>query len=102
VSRGIVTGVNNVGYVTGELGGPTTWVEANLNQGQRDNLYEFFKNINPIVFFPGQGLIVWGQKTSASAASALDRVNVVRLVMYIKRQLRKGSFPFVFEPNDKI
>lgn len=102
VSRGIVTGVNNVGYVTGELGGPTTWVEANLNQGQRDNLYEFFKNINPIVFFPGQGLIVWGQKTSAPAASALDRVNVVRLVMYVKRQLRKGSFPFVFEPNDKI
>ncbi len=101
-SRGVVTGVSRVGYVTGALGTPTTFVEANLNQGQRDILYESFKNINPIVFFPGQGLIVWGQKTSAPAASALDRVNAVRLVMYLKRALRKGSFPFVHEPNDRI
>ena len=47
-------------------------------------------------------MIVWGQKTSYGAASALDRVNVMRLLMYIKRALRKGAFPFVFEPNDKI
>lgn len=102
VRRGTVSGVSKVGYVTGSLGTATTFVESNLNQGQRDNLYEFFKNINPIVFFPGRGLIVWGQKTSYGAASALDRVNVMRLLMYIKRQLRKGAFPFVFEPNDKI
>lgn len=102
VSRGSVSGVSTVGYVSGSLGTANTFVEANLNQGQRDALYQSFRNINPIVFFPGQGLIIWGQKTSAAAASALDRINVVRLVMYIKRQLRKGSFPFVFEPNDKI
>jgi hypothetical protein len=102
IRRGTVTGVNQVGYVSGTLGGPTTFVETNLNAGQRDNLYESFKSINPIVFFPQQGMIVWGQKTSAGATSALDRVNVMRLVMYIKRQLRKGAFPFVFEPNDKI
>lgn len=102
VSRGAVTGVASVGYVSGTLGTPTLFNEVNLSQGQRDILYESYKNINPITFFPGQGLIVWGQKTSAGAASALDRVNVVRLVMYIKRQLRKGAFPFVFEPNDKI
>lgn len=102
VRRGAVSGVAKVGYVSGTLGTATTFVESNLNQGQRDNLYEYFKNINPIVFFPGRGLIVWGQKTSYGAASALDRVNVMRLVMYIKRQLRKNSFPFVFEPNDKI
>lgn len=101
VSRGLVTGVSKVGYVTGTLGTATTFVESNLNQGQRDNLYEFFKNINPIVFFPGRGLLVFGQKTSYSAASALDRINVVRLVMYTKRALRKGTFPFLFEPNDK-
>lgn len=100
--RGVVSGIQTVGFVTGTLGTPTTFIESNLNQGQRDNLYEFGKNINPIVFFPGRGLLVWGQKTSAPAASALDRVNVVRLVMYLKRALRKGSFPFVFEPNDKI
>jgi len=102
VRRGLVTGVSRVGYVSGSLGTPTTFVEANLNQGQRDNLYEFYKNINPIVYFPGRGILIWGQKTSASAASALDRVNVVRLIMYIKRSLRKGAFPFVFEPNDQI
>lgn len=102
VRRGLVTGVSKVGYVTGELGTPTTFIECNLNQGQRDNLYEFYKNINPIVYFPGRGIIIWGQKTAASAASALDRVNVVRLVMYMKRGLRKGAFPFVFEPNDQI
>lgn len=100
--RGLVTGVSKVGYVTGTLGTATTFVESNLNQGQRDNLYEFFKNINPIVFFPGRGILIWGQKTSATAASALDRVNVVRMLMYLKRSLRKGAFPFVFEPNDQI
>lgn len=100
--RGVVTGVSKVGYVSGTLGTATTFVESNLNQGQRDNLYEYYKNINPIVFFPGRGMIIWGQKTSANAASALDRVNVMRLLMYVKRQLRKGAFPFVFEPNDQL
>lgn len=102
VRRGSVTGVVQVGYVSGTLGSATTFVETNLNAGQRDNLYESFKSINPIVFFPQNGMIIWGQKTSAGAASALDRVNVMRLLMYIKRALRKGAFPFVFEPNDKI
>ena len=102
VARGLVTGVSQVGYYTGTPGTATTFVECNLNDGQRDNLYEYDKNLNPITFFPGRGLLVWGQKTSAPAASALDRINVVRLVMYLKRSLRKGSMPFVFEPNDKI
>lgn len=102
VSRGVVTGASQVGYVTGTLGSATTFVEVALNDGQRDNLYEYNKNINPITFFPGRGLLVWGQKTSAPAASALDRVNVVRLVAYLRRILRKGAMPFVFEPNDQI
>lgn len=102
IRRGTVTGVTQVGYVSGTMGSPTTFIETNLNQGQRDNLYEFSKNINPIVFFPQQGLVIWGQKTSAAAASALDRVNVMRLLMYIKRSMRKNSYAFIFEPNDKI
>lgn len=101
-ARGLTFNVARVGYVTGDLGTPTTFVQVNLNQGQRDNLYEYYKNINPITFFPGRGILVWGQKTSAPAASALDRINVVRLVMYLRRVLRKGAFPFVFEPNDQI
>ena len=102
VSRGLTFGPTKVGYVTGDLGTATTFVEANLNNGQRDNLYEYNKNINPIVFFPGRGILIWGQKTSAPAASALDRINVMRLVMYLRRVLRKGAMPFVFEPNDQI
>jgi hypothetical protein len=102
VARGVVTGVSKVGYFSGTPGTATTFVEANLNDGQRDNLYEYDKNINPITFFPGRGLLVWGQKTSAPTASALDRINVVRLVMYVRRSLRKGLLGFVFEPNDKV
>jgi len=102
LQRGVVTGVSKVGYVTGTLGTASTFVELNLNVGQRDNLYEYDKNLNPITFFPGRGIVVWGQKTSAPAASALDRINVVRLVAFLRRTLRKGAMPFVFEPNDQI
>ena len=100
--RGVVTGISKIGYVSGDLGEATRFVECNLNQGQRDILYKAPSNINPIVNFPAQGMVIWGQKTSQTVASALDRVNVVRLCMYLKRALRKGAFPFVFEPNDQI
>lgn len=100
--RGLVTGISNVGYVSGQLGSPTTFEELHLNQGQRDDLYKYFTNLNPITFFPGRGIVVWGQKTSAPAASAMDRVNVSRLMKYIKRMLRKHTLSFVFQPNDQI
>jgi hypothetical protein len=100
--RGLCPHLVSVGYVSGTLGGPTTFVEEFLNTGTRDELYEFPKNINPIAFIPGRGILVMGQKTVASAQSALDRVNVSRLLKYIKRNLRKGLFPYLFEPNDKI
>lgn len=100
--RGLVSGLTDVGFVSGTLGTPTTFVPTAVNQGQRDNLYKYFTNINPIVFFPGRGILVWGQKTSAPDASALDRLNVMRLVAEIKRQLRKNTLSFVFEPNDKL
>lgn len=102
ISRGLTFNVSRVGYVSGTLGTATTFIEASLNEGQRENLYEYDKNVNPIVFFPGRGILVWGQKTSSPAASALDRINAVRLVMYLRRTLRKGAMPFVFEPNDQI
>lgn len=102
VARGLVTGVSKLGFYTGQAGTANTFVECNLNDGQRDNLYEYDKNINPITFFPGRGMLVWGQKTSAPAASAIDRINVARLIMYLRRSLRKGGMPFVFEPNDKV
>jgi len=100
--RGQVSGVTDVGYVSGQLGTPTQFVSVALNQGQRDNLYKYFTNLNPIVFFPGRGILIWGQKTSSPSASALDRINVSRLVMKIKRDLRKNIMDFVFQPNDQL
>jgi hypothetical protein len=104
IRRGLITGISNIGYVSGELGTPTTFVEVSLNPGQRDALYQYAASgdINPLVFFPGSGFLIWGQKTSAPAASAMDRVNVSRLIKYIKRQLRRNTLSFVFEPNDQL
>lgn len=100
--RGVVTGISDVGYVTGTLGTATTWVSTPLNGGQRDVLYEFNKNINIIPFFPGRGITVFGQKTSYSLSSALDRINVMRMLMKIKRDIRKAAMAYLFELNDRI
>lgn len=99
--RGVVNGVTDIGYVTGTLGTATTFVHTPLNQGQRDTLYAQTACINPITIFPGQGISVFGQKTSVAVASALDRVNTVRALNKIKRDLRKLSMPFLFELNDR-
>lgn len=101
-NRGIVTGVSRMGYYTGTPGAATTFIETVLNVGQRDNLYKDGTNLNPITFMPGRGVLIIGQKTSASVTSALDRINVMRLLAHIRRALRKSTFAFVFEPNDSI
>ena len=103
--RGLVSGVSDVGYLTGMLGNATKFVSTPLNQGQRDILYETAAatgRINIIPVFPGKGILVFGQKTSAPSASALDRINVMRLMVMIKRDIRKASFAYLFELNDRI
>lgn len=94
LTRGIVTNATNFGYVTAE----GEFQPLALNNGQRDTLYA--NKINPLVNFPGQGLCVWGQKTLSPFASALDRVNVARLVAYLREQFDPLARPFIFEPND--
>jgi hypothetical protein len=98
--RGLTSGVSNIGYISGTLGTATTFIPTPLNQGQRDILYQSPNNVNPIPYFPGRGIMVFGQKTSASATSALDRVNVMRLLVKIKRDIRKAAFAYLFELND--
>ena len=71
-----------------------------MNEGQRDTLYS--NKINPIAQFPGRGLAVFGQKTLNANASALDRVNVARLIVYIRERLDDIVKPFLFEPNDDV
>ena len=71
-----------------------------MNEGQRDTLYS--NKVNPIAQFPGRGLAVFGQKTLNPNSSALDRVNVARLLVYIREQLDDAVKPFLFEPNDEL
>jgi phage tail sheath protein FI len=69
-----------------------------LNSTDRDDLYE--ARINPIVRFPGTGFVIFGQKTLQSTKSALDRVNVRRLVLALKRDVGEVASRFLFDQND--
>ena len=95
LTRGALSGISNLGVVNAE----NEFVPVALNQGARDALYE--KSINPLVNFPGQGLYIWGQKTLYPQSSALDRVNVGRLLAYLRERFDVIARPFIFEPNDK-
>jgi phage tail sheath protein FI len=70
---------------------------VDLNRANLDNIYD--ADINPITDFPGTGVVVWGQKTLLAAASALDRVNVRRLLIDIRRKVRAIANSLLFEPN---
>jgi hypothetical protein len=94
--RGGITNASSTGYVNNE----GEFVSVSLNEGQRDTLYS--NNINPITFISGAGLVNFGQKTRARGASALDRINVARLVIYLRSQLNTLAKPYIFEPNDTI
>lgn len=72
-------------------------IELRLNQAQRNELYE--NRINAIAAFPNQGICVWGQKTLQAKPSALDRVNVRRLLITLKKFIASSSRYLVFENN---
>jgi hypothetical protein len=67
-------------------------------QGDRDLLYE--NQVNPIQTFRGEGNVIWGQKTEQFLASALDRVNVRRLLIVLEKSISIGLQAFVFEPDN--
>jgi hypothetical protein len=71
--------------------------ERKLSQANRDTLYE--ANVNPIASFPGIGTVVYGQKTLQKSASALDRVNVRRLLISLKSYIGQVAQTLVFEQN---
>lgn len=95
--RGLIDNATNIGYVSDVTG---EFVTIKTNVGIRDVLYT--NQINPMVFFTGNGLLNYGNKSSFNSSSALDRINVARLVAYIRRQLTLAARPFVFEPNDQL
>jgi phage tail sheath protein FI len=80
-------------------GGLSTVVRAEkkLTQSQRDTLYQ--NKVNPIATFPGTGVVVYGQKTLQTKASALDRVNVRRLLIALKSYISQVAQNLVFEQN---
>ena len=95
--RGLVDNAARLGYVNAQTG---EFVTIATGQGVRDVLYE--NRINPITFIPGSGIVNYGNKTVASSPSALDRINVARLVAFIRARLEQIANSFVFEPNDQV
>ena len=87
------------GFRRGRLTKPTE-VEVNLNQGDRDSMYSGGNVINPIVSFPQAGIAIFGQRTAQRTSTALDRVNVRRLMIYLRKAVLNSTQSFVFEPND--
>ena len=93
-TRGLVTNAQSVGYLNSTTGNYTSVI---LNQGQRDTLYT--NNINPIAYMKGQGLVLYGQKTRQGTDTALDRINVQRLVCLLITELEALAKPFLFQNN---
>ena len=95
--RGTVDNAARIGYINGTTG---EFVTLGVNQALRDVLYE--ADINPITFVPGVGITNFGNKTVTSVTTALDRINVARLVAFIRGRLQEIGKSFLFEPNDQI
>ena len=98
VRRGLLDNVTAIGYV--DVADDSVFKSIGVTVGLRDTLYQ--QNVNPLTVLPGVGLVAYGQKTRAAMTSAMDRVNVARLVCYLRSVLDKVARPFIFEPNDTI
>lgn len=96
LTRGVVQNGSAVGYITPE----EEFKSVSLSQGQRDAMY--LNKLNPIAQFPLEGVVVFGQKTLHPIDSALDRVNVARLVAYLRERFDEIARPLLFEQNDRL
>jgi len=90
-------GFNRGGLSSGVAGLPVINVTQKLSSQDRDNLYD--ANINPIASFPNEGIVIFGQKTLQVTRSALDRINVRRLLIFIKKGISNIAASVLFEPN---
>jgi len=95
--RGVVDNATAVGYIDTATGEFET---ISVTESVRDSMHEV--KINPITFFAGAGIVNFGNLTKTSASSALDRINVSRLAVYLRTQLDAVGKPFIFEPNDEL
>tara|TARA_R110002110_G_scaffold39599_3_gene127570 strand:+ start:30119 stop:32932 length:2814 start_codon:yes stop_codon:yes gene_type:complete len=90
-------GFTRGGLTEGSAGLPVTNVRERLTSDNRDDLYT--ANINPIAQFPAEGIVVFGQKTLQVTPSALDRINVRRMLIYVKRQISFIASRLLFDQN---
>ena len=95
--RGVVDNAQQIGYLNAQTG---EFTPLGVNQGLRDVLYS--NDVNPITFIPGTGITNFGNHTLQGNATALDRINVARLVAYIRGRLEIIGNQYLFEPNDTI
>tara|TARA_Y100000593_G_scaffold20682_1_gene41616 strand:- start:600 stop:3503 length:2904 start_codon:yes stop_codon:yes gene_type:complete len=92
-------GFNRGGLTEGAAGIPVTDVAHQLRRKDRDDLYA--ANINPIAKFPAEGIVIFGQKTLQVTPSALDRINVRRLMIFVKKRISQVAATLLFDPNVK-
>ena len=90
-------GFNRGGLTEGAAGIPITDVAHKLTRKNRDDLYT--ANINPIAKFPAEGIVIFGQKTLMVTPSALDRSNVRRLMIFVKKRVSQAAATLLFDPN---
>jgi hypothetical protein len=90
-------GFNRGGLSRGAAGFPVTNVRSKLTAADRDDLYE--ANVNPIASFPNEGIVIFGQKTLQVTPSALDRINVRRLMIFVKKQISRIASNLLFDQN---
>jgi phage tail sheath protein FI len=90
-------GFTRGGLSEGAGGLPVLAVSQRLSSKERDRLYE--TNINPIAQFPAEGIVVFGQKTLQITPSALDRINVRRLMIFVKKQVSRIAARLLFDQN---
>ena len=95
--RGVVDNATSVGYIDTASGEFET---ISVTESVRDSMHEV--KVNPITFFSGAGIVNFGNLTKTSGSSALDRINVSRLAVYLRNQLDAIAKPFIFEPNDEL
>ena len=95
--RGLVDNAFQLGYIKSATG---EFQVLGVGQGLRDVLYQ--NQVNPITYIPGVGITNFGNKTLQGTGSALDRINVARLVAFIRSRLETIGKQYLFEPNDQI
>jgi len=92
-------GFTRGGLTDGAAGIPVVGVREQLSRKDRDKLYE--RSVNPIAKFPAEGIVIFGQKTLQTTPSALDRINVRRLMIHVKKGISRIASTMLFSPNVK-